>query len=516
LTLTQSRPFAFLTVKFITPAADKKSMRLFNTKELSNVLQIKSTTINELVSKGKIPYTKIPTAGGEAVRFVPHRIKSWLKSEPKINMDDKKYLARFRTEINRESSNTIKELKEIDKQFSERRENKGYYLVKVNSQEYGFLYYARFIKDGKLVPTKRCTHTNNREAAERWAVENRDKVLDEYFNRNIVKKKYGDLFTILRKYYSPNSPYLEIDIKRGRALSDDSRETYHNFILHQFIPFLQKKRIKYISEIDVPLLAKFQNWLLLDRTVNGKKILGNKPQTVNRNISVISLIFDHLLIEGEIKINPCKSLVSLKNNKEQVRGCYEITKLKGAFNKIWKDQLPYLLCLLIYTTGMRNSEIERIKVKHFILIDKIRFIDIVKSKTINGIRLVPLHDFVYRKVMAYVRKNNKGENDLIFKNNKVKYISSEIYDLANTELAKHTKYTKTQLQKENITFYSGRHFWKTLMDSENLGDIEEYFMGHKVSGNVAKRYSHRDKQGKKKLLEKAKKVFQILDKYIFK
>jgi hypothetical protein len=54
------------------------------------------------------------------------------------------------------------------------------------------------------------------------------------------------------------------------------------------------------------------------------------------------------------------------------------------------------------------------------------------------------------------------------------------------------------------------------MDSENLGDVEEYFMGHKVSGDVAKRYNHKDKQGKKKLLEKARRVFQILDKRIFK
>jgi len=54
-----------------------------------------------------------------------------------------------------------------------------------------------------------------------------------------------------------------------------------------------------------------------------------------------------------------------------------------------------------------------------------------------------------------------------------------------------------------------------LMNSEELGDIEEYFMGHKVSGDVAKRYNHRDKQGREKLLEKAKKVFDILDKWVF-
>ena len=72
------------------------------------------------------------------------------------------------------------------------------------------------------------------------------------------------------------------------------------------------------------------------------------------------------------------------------------------------------------------------------------------------------------------------------------------------------------LKENNITFYSGRHFWKTLMSAGELGeDVEEIFMGHKVSNKVAKLYNHRDKQGKGLLVKKAKEVFKILDKYLF-
>jgi hypothetical protein len=54
------------------------------------------------------------------------------------------------------------------------------------------------------------------------------------------------------------------------------------------------------------------------------------------------------------------------------------------------------------------------------------------------------------------------------------------------------------------------------MNSEELGaEIEELFMGHKVSGDVSKRYNHRDKLGKEKLLEKARKAFRILDEKLF-
>ena len=172
------------------------------------------------------------------------------------------------------------------------------------------------------------------------------------------------------------------------------------------------------------------------------------------------------------------------------------------------------MSLVIYTTDIRNSEIEKIQVKDFFTIDDVHFLDIPKSKSVNGIRIVPVHDFVYRKIMAYVRKNKI--KDYVFKLQNCKKLGSKRYKDAYMELANHTGYTAEQLAKENITFYSGRHFWKTLMNSENLGDVEEYFMGHKVSGDVAQRYNHRDKQGRKKLLERARKVFQILDKRIFK
>ena len=175
-----------------------------------------------------------------------------------------------------------------------------------------------------------------------------------------------------------------------------------------------------------------------------------------------------------------------------------------------------MLCLLIYTTDMRNCEIEMIKLENLIMIGKYHFIDITKSKTVNGERIVPLHNFVYRKLMAYARKNNKSKEEQIFKLPTREALGSDIYKKAYMEMAKYTGYTPEKIKEENIRFYSGRHFWKTLMNSEDLGDVEEYFMGHKISADVAERYNHRDKQGKRKLIEKAKKVFNVLDKFIFK
>jgi hypothetical protein len=53
------------------------------------------------------------------------------------------------------------------------------------------------------------------------------------------------------------------------------------------------------------------------------------------------------------------------------------------------------------------------------------------------------------------------------------------------------------------------------MNACKLGDIEEYFMGHKVSSDVSKRYNHLDRQGKERIAAKAREVFKILDKQLF-
>jgi hypothetical protein len=55
------------------------------------------------------------------------------------------------------------------------------------------------------------------------------------------------------------------------------------------------------------------------------------------------------------------------------------------------------------------------------------------------------------------------------------------------------------------------------MNAEELGDdIEEYFMGHKISNDVSKRYNHKDKQGWDRLEKKVHLVLAILDKKLFK
>ena len=198
-----------------------------------------------------------------------------------------------------------------------------------------------------------------------------------------------------------------------------------------------------------------------------------------------------------------------RQEDKKTHGCYEIAKLKGVFNRHWKDKQSLLLNMMIYSTDMRNCEIKGFSKADIITVSGCHFIDLKDSKTENGIRWVPLHERVYRKVMAHAK--GLPETAPIFGKGSSNRFQRAYHDMGNI-----LGFDKEYLKKRYITFYSGRHFWKTLMNAEGLGeDVEEFFMGHKVRADVSKLYNHRDAQGTQRLVKKAREVFAILDKTLF-
>jgi integrase len=396
-------------------------------------------------------------------------------------------------------------LKTAGDKFKHRKSHKGYNLVKVPNKKHGFLYYVRYTENGRLIPSRWNTHTTIREDAEQFALANRTRLIESYKTRD----KAPTLYAILEAYYMENSPYLSIDRKRNRLLSAKTRSVYRNFIKKVFIPYLRVKQIHTFLEITPPVIAGLQNILLQK---------GKKPQTINRYIGCVNSVFSHLLMTGVIRENIFAQVKPLRSRKKdsRLRGCYDIDIVSGVFKTPWEDRLSYLLCLVIYSTGLRNSEIERLRTSDIIKIGKHRFLNIRESKTGNGVRIVPLHPFVHKRLEDYIRETGKTSEEYLFTRNGG-HNQSTLYKKANTDMGARLGKREAELEERNISFYSGRHYWKTVMNAGGLGDdIEEYFMGHKTSGDVSKRYNHKDKQGWECLEEKVRLVFAILDKKLFK
>ncbi|GHU38598.1 hypothetical protein FACS1894190_00500 [Spirochaetia bacterium] len=391
----------------------------------------------------------------------------------------------------------LKALKLIDYDYQTPKRRKGYNLVKRENKKLGFVYYVRYSHNGKMLPTKWNTHTNVLFEAEAFALQNKEQLVSGYTRCHDTAG-----FKVMEDFYNKDSVYFISDAKRSRPLGEKDRAVYERVIKNKFVPFLRERRITSPVKIDFHILHDFQDHLLAK---------GLKPRTINGYFNALSRVFRYLTYKELISENPCCKVIRLPVRAEDRKshGCYELEKLSGVFNEAWDDEIQYLLCLLIYTTDMRNVEIKRIRPRDIIEIEGCRFIDIKDSKTNNGVRLVPLHDFVYKKVKAFSK--GKRDDELLFKS-----CQTRIFARANLTLGAKLRISEQELEAQNITFYSGRNYWKTLMNSERLGDdIEEYFMGHRVTGDVSKLYNHKDKQGQKRMVEKAKKVFEILDRCIF-
>jgi integrase len=479
---------------------------LLTLSQVAAIFDVGEHVIELLVKTGRIPHTAVTCAAGETqLRFDPAALDAWLK-RGSLEAADSQEAAALKTYFTTLYPKAIGEVKSLETCIVPNRSAKGFSLSKVKNKEFGFIYYVRYSANGKTIPSRWSTHTNNKALAEQFAAGSRDRLLAGWKQKKTVRDMTAAFFEIFDTYYAEGSPYLQDDRHRGRPLREPTRKIYHNFMRRTFVPYLREQKTASLAEIDAPFLARFQNYLLRK---------GVKPQTANHGISYISRVFKHLVIEGYCAANPCKSLEPLKAGEEDVcgRGCYDLSTLRGVFNRRWENRYSYLLCLLIHTTNMRNSEIGRLQVKDLITLEGVPFINIPKSKTPSGERIVPLHPFVYRKLLHYIKDKNKQPDDYALSRNGK--IGSRRWTEAYLAMGALLGYTQERLAEEHITFYSGRHFWKTLTNAEELGDVEEYFMGHKVSAGVAERYNHRDKQGLGRVLHKARAVFAALDRRLF-
>jgi len=466
---------------------------LLTQNDLGELLGIGQPAVNALIATREIPYAAI--IGGIAY-FCPEAIIAWAKSGPNLLVDGDR-IDSLKRRLTEECPNAARAFREFGRQFAERKTPKRYYLIPMPSKKMGHTWYVKYSDRGRLVPSKWSTGTSDKNAAEAFAVQNREAILGDYYARKA--RKPADMYKLLKSYYEKDSELLQADANRGRTLCDKRRRQCLNGIKKKFIPFMRKNGVREIEDIDTAMLSRFQDHML-------KTML---PKSVNDLVSAARMVFQRLVATGYARSNPFAGLPAIKKGEGKTTGCYETDRIKGVFNREWENPAHRLLCLLIYSTGMRNGEINRLRLGDLVEIDGVTFVDIPKSKTPNGERKVPLHPFVHEKLLEYA-----GGRDTVFP--QIGKTFEKLCSMANVALGERLGHTRETLKAENIRFYSGRHFWKTLMNSENLGEnAEKLLMGHKVHGDVANTYNHLDKVGAERLGKVARDVFAVLDRRLF-
>jgi integrase len=418
----------------------------------------------------------------------------------------------------------------------------GFNLTKISSNKFksGFQYSVRY-KDfdtNKWLPLRKITNTDNEEMAIIFAIDNRNSIIENYTKKKQIRDSntnLTDFYKMLETYYTENSSYLEDDsINNKRKVTAVALVANRNFIKNYFIPFLQERNIHAPKEITSKIYTDFKLHLQ-------QKNLATK--SVNSYLGIVNRVLQNFMRNEIIEKLPYStgggSIRITAQEKAQARkpNLLPIEKLKHCFDYEVKDLFPYLLAMIGLTTGMRNSEIGRIKKEDLMYLESenIYLLKAYNNKTkfyntteTDEYRKIPLHPFVAKYLIEFAK--SKNQDDYLFgdENGNIhqKKFHREIiqfYKNINNMTSKSKDISK-ELQDKVISFYSFRHTFNTLCvlyrfnDSniDRTDDIIDYFTGHKISNKMRANYTHINKVDNDIFYQNYEKfVIEVLDKFVF-
>jgi integrase len=239
-----------------------------------------------------------------------------------------------------------------------------------------------------------------------------------------------------------------------------------------------------------------------------------------------------------------------------LKGIFEVILRKR--NKKENTLLYYTLALMGLTTGMRDSEIGRIKRSdiRYVREQNYFYLKAYNHKTeyynveeTDEYRKIPLHPFVVEALKLYIKEKNIGSDDYLFgipklnedtkktdgylhqsKTHKaIRFLYRQIKlkeNLQESGLFKIPSFEELEkeINEKRIVFYSLRHTFNTLCvlyrhndtDLTRNDDLIDYFTGHNSGSKMRANYTQINKADNKTFYNNyGKFVIDMLDKFIF-
>jgi integrase len=289
------------------------------------------------------------------------------------------------------------------------------------------------------------------------------------------------------RYGKPTGDACFIDYAETVFLSwsKNNKRSYTNDYYHikTFKAYFGKKSFKQITPM---LLEKFKQ-----ERRNGTTFYGTerKPASVNRELELLSKIFNMAIRDGLAEINPCEKVQKLREDNQRVR--YLLPDEEERLMAALTGPRTYLkpIVLLAIHTGMRRGEILNLKWANVDFSREV--IHVVKTK--NGKdRFVPMNEVVRTELLLLQEKRNGS--DVVFVSMRTNGVLKEI--------KKGFAAARREAGIENLTFHDLRHTTGTrLADSGVDAFTIAEILGHQDL-RMTKRYTHATDERKQSAMEK--------------
>ena len=303
---------------------------------------------------------------------------------------------------------------------------------------------------------------------------------------DLLNEQAHTAFTTFREFAQPfwvweTCPVIRDKVERGGHFSRELAVTNRNNTEKYLIPAFGYKVLPEIS----PNMIKA--WL---RGLPSKFDI--KPQTANKQLTMLRQMLDVAVEEQVIKVNPAR-LVKPLFPKNDSRGCFSTKQVKALFRDPWPNRHIEMMCRLASLTGMRLGEIQglcfdQITEDHIILDRAWAKGEGLKPPKSGRSRIVPLPADMCRALRAFPHFSDS----LIFSlsGNKPIDCTSVLYalrkrmDVLNGKEPDPETGTAGYLfdylnKKEPLVFHSFRHFMNSRLIAAGIqGETIRAMIGH--------------------------------------
>ena len=304
--------------------------------------------------------------------------------------------------------------------------------------------------------------------------------------------------------------YFNVYLINQRGSSPQTIISYRQ-VFAQFLQFMKEKKKKVPSAIlmndfSYDTVSSFLDWLEKEKNCSAN--------TRNHRLAVLRSFASFVEYEYPSHLDECLKILSIQFKKVE-QG--EITYLKPDAMKLLLEEpdkttslgrRDHLMFSLLYSTGIRVSELTGIRVKDISLSEP-------KSLTIHGkgskIRYVPLLKNVIPALKAYIKENRldlpENCNELLFKNRMNSQLTRQgVFYIVQKYVDKARAKNPTMFP-DDIGVHTFRHSTAMSLVNSNVDLIYiRDLLGH-TSVETTEIYARSDTETKRAAIEKAAKDF---------